>query len=89
MPQSPCENSSFKNVGRAGSPRPPTRRHLVAGGNVQTFLNGLQGKNPLGVPVKGWKVFNKKFEATWLPMAASGIRQMQREVPIYNASCAQ
>jgi hypothetical protein len=56
---------------------------------VQTFLNGLQGKNPLGVPVKGWKVFNKRFEATWLPMAASGIRQMQREVPIYNASCAQ
>lgn len=60
-----------------------------AGSNVQIFLSGLQGKNQLGQPVKGWKIFNSKHASTWLPMAQSGIRQMQREIPIYNSGCVK
>jgi hypothetical protein len=58
-----------------------------AANNVQVFLNGLEGKNPLGQPVKGWKAFNSAHAATWWPMAKSGIAQMQREIPIYLSNC--
>ena len=43
-----------------------------AGSNVQIFLSGLQGKNQLGQPVKGWKIFNSK---TRIHMAADGAKR--------------
>ena len=60
-----------------------------AGSNVKVFLNGLQGRNPLGQSVKGWKVFNSVNPVRWRQMATGGINQMQREVPIYSKSCVQ
>ena len=37
--------------------------------------------------MKGWRIYNEKYAATWYPMALGGIHQMQREVPIYTKSC--
>ena len=58
------------------------------GSNVPAFLNGLEGMNAEGQRVKGWKVYNSvKGGAPWRIMAASGIRQMLMEIPIYLKKC--
>jgi hypothetical protein len=88
---------STKNMTKAASPTQNVNQFFSnygnqvrgAGGNAQVFLNGLQGKNSSGQPVKGWRVFNTEHAATWWPMAVSGIRQMQRDIPNYTGSCVQ
>jgi RHS repeat-associated protein len=76
----PTDNANgwFKNWGK---------QVQGVGSNVGTFLNGLQGTDAAGRPVKGWKTYNSKYPATWHTMAVNGIASMLRELPIYLKNC--
>jgi hypothetical protein len=55
-----------------------------AGDNITTFLNGLEGQNPAGDAVKGWRVYNSAT-SDWRDFITGGIHQMQRDIPLYFA----
>jgi hypothetical protein len=53
------------------------------GNDAAAFLNALDGKDPLGRPVAGWKRYNSEYTATWRTMVERGIVEMRRVVPRY------
>jgi hypothetical protein len=65
------------------------RQIYGTGSDVNAFLNALQGKDPAGRRVKGWKVYNSDTTGglpagtRFLAGARNGIKQMQRVVPLY------
>jgi hypothetical protein len=58
-----------------------------AGDDKNRFLNALQGKDPSGRPVPGWRIYNSKPSNTWNSMARKGIAQMLSQVPLYEQAC--
>jgi hypothetical protein len=53
------------------------------GNDDSAFLNGLQGLDPSGKRVPGWKVYNTFDPQGWNTMVAERIHQMRRDIPIY------
>lgn len=53
-----------------------------AGGDVSAFVYGLEGRDRQVSRVPGWKVYNT-VNPNWSEFIRGGIRQMQREVPLY------
>jgi len=52
------------------------------GSDSDAFLNALHGRDASGDPVKGWKNYNSE-NPKWDDFILGGIRQMQRDVPLY------
>jgi hypothetical protein len=52
------------------------------GSDIPAFINGLEGREFFGQPVKGWKVYNSANSES-SRMIGSGISQMRRDIPTY------
>ena len=52
------------------------------GSDASAFINGLEGRDFFGQPVKGWKVYNS-VNSQWGHMIGSGISQMRGDIPTY------
>ena len=53
------------------------------GNDASAFVNGLQGCDPSGKRVNGWKVYNTDRPGSWDTLINGGIAQMRRSAPIY------
>ncbi len=79
-----------KHMTTAGSPAENVKQFFDnygnqirgTGSNAGAFLNGLQGRDPSGAPVKGWKVYNRA-NPNWKDFINGGINQMRRDTRIY------
>ncbi len=81
---------STANMTYAGSPEENVQQWFDTwgeqvrgtGSNTSAFLNGLQGRNPSGELVSGWRVYNIQ-NPQWRAFITSGINQMRRDIPLY------
>ena len=53
------------------------------GSDASAFINALQGRNPSGERVKGWKVYNSVHPVEWHTLVNKGIGEMRQSVPTY------
>ena len=53
------------------------------GNDASASVNGLQGCDPSGKRVNGWKVYNTDRPGSWDTLINGGIAQMRRSAPIY------
>jgi hypothetical protein len=53
------------------------------GSDTNAFINALQARDAQGDPIQGLKPYNSDKPVDWEKMARDGIRQMQRDLPIY------
>ena len=53
-----------------------------SGGDVDRFINGLQGRDAQGQPVKNWKRYNSA-KGDYEKRLHKWIGQMQRDIPLY------
>ena len=81
---------STKHMTTAGSPAENVKQFFDnygnqihgTGNNASAFVNGLQGRDASGAPVKGWKVSNRA-NRDWKGFINGGINEMRRDTPIY------
>lgn len=52
------------------------------GSDPNAFINALEGRNALGRPEPGWRVYNS-VQMDWPEVIRSGIAQMRRDIPGY------
>jgi hypothetical protein len=53
------------------------------GSDASAFINALQGRNPSGKRVAGWKVYNSVRPVEWRRLINRGIGEMRQAVPIH------
>ena len=53
------------------------------GDDVDAFIDALQARDANGSPIPGLKKYNSEHPEAWEKMARGGIRQMQRDLPMY------
>ncbi len=54
------------------------------GGDTSAFINGLEGRDTSGRPVKGWRVYNT-VNPYWPTDVRNGVDQMKRSVSVYRS----
>jgi hypothetical protein len=82
---------STKNMTKATSPDENVKQFFHNYGNqirgtgtdASAFMNGLQGRDAFGEPVKGFKVYNSAHPVEWHDLISGGIGHMRATLPRY------
>jgi hypothetical protein len=65
------------------------QRVYGVGDDLQAFTNALQARDANGNPVPGRHPYNTDRASTWPDMVRRGVREMQRDMPLYAPQAAR